>query len=53
LYRASLLFETIRHETQPSAENKIRLLDLQTSTYQALQRVLVSLGNSLPLLSFL
>ncbi|XP_056434200.1 tetratricopeptide repeat protein 28 isoform X2 [Gadus chalcogrammus] len=45
LYRASLLFETIRHETQPSAENKIRLLDLQTSTYQALQRVLVSLGR--------
>ncbi|CAL8318306.1 unnamed protein product [Lota lota] len=45
LYRASLLFETIRHETQPSAENKICLLDLQTSTYQALQRVLVSLGR--------
>ncbi|XP_049460460.1 tetratricopeptide repeat protein 28 [Epinephelus fuscoguttatus] len=45
LYRASVLFETIRHETQHSTDYKLTLFDLQTSSYQALQRVLVSLGR--------
>lgn len=45
LYRASVLFETIRHETQLSTDYKLSLFDLQTSSYQALQRVLVSLGD--------
>ncbi|XP_059214709.1 tetratricopeptide repeat protein 28 [Centropristis striata] len=45
LYRASVLFETIRHETQHSTDYKLSLFDLQTSSYQALQRVLVSLGR--------
>lgn len=44
LYRASALFETIRHEAQHSTDYKLSLFDLQTSSYQALQRVLVSLG---------
>lgn len=46
LYRASALFETIRHEAQLSTDYKLSLFDLQTSSYQALQRVLVSLGKS-------
>ena len=45
LYRASVLFEMIRHETQHSTDYKLSLFDLQTSSYQALQRVLVSLGE--------
>ncbi|XP_058473226.1 tetratricopeptide repeat protein 28 isoform X1 [Solea solea] len=45
LYRASTLFEMIRHETQHSTDYKLSLFDLQTSLYQALQRVLVSLGR--------
>ncbi|XP_033845014.1 tetratricopeptide repeat protein 28 [Periophthalmus magnuspinnatus] len=45
LYRASVLFETIRHETQHSMDYKLSLFDLQTSSYQALQRVLVSMGR--------
>ncbi|XP_074474121.1 tetratricopeptide repeat protein 28 isoform X1 [Sebastes fasciatus] len=45
LYRASVLFEMIRHETQHSTDYKLSLFDLQTSSYQALQRVLVSLGR--------
>ncbi|XP_061589963.1 tetratricopeptide repeat protein 28 isoform X2 [Cololabis saira] len=45
LYRASALFETFRHETQHSLDYKLSLFDLQTSSYQALQRVLVSLGR--------
>ncbi|KAF3849226.1 hypothetical protein F7725_015723 [Dissostichus mawsoni] len=45
LYRASVLFETIRHETQHNTDYKLSLFDLQTSSYQALQRVLVSLGR--------
>ncbi|KAM6902956.1 tetratricopeptide repeat protein 28 [Xenentodon cancila] len=45
LYRASALFETFRHETQHSMDYKLSLFDLQTSSYQALQRVLVSLGR--------
>lgn len=45
LYRASALFETIRHEVQLSTDYKLSLFDLQTSSYQALQRVLVSLGK--------
>ncbi|XP_054851980.1 tetratricopeptide repeat protein 28 isoform X2 [Eublepharis macularius] len=45
LYRASALFETIRHEVQLSTDYKLSLFDLQTSSYQALQRVLVTLGH--------
>ncbi|TNN82298.1 Tetratricopeptide repeat protein 28 [Liparis tanakae] len=45
LYRASALFETIRHDAQHSTDYKLSLFDLQTSCYQALQRVLVSLGH--------
>ncbi|XP_060104998.1 tetratricopeptide repeat protein 28 isoform X2 [Heteronotia binoei] len=45
LYRASALFESIRHEVQLSTDYKLSLFDLQTSSYQALQRVLVSLGH--------
>lgn len=45
LYRASVLFETIRHETQHSTDYKLSMFDLQTSSYQALQRVLVNLGK--------
>ncbi|XP_043924235.1 tetratricopeptide repeat protein 28 isoform X2 [Protopterus annectens] len=45
LYRASALFETIRREAQHSTDYKLSLFDLQTSSYQALQRVLVSLGH--------
>ncbi|EFB22575.1 hypothetical protein PANDA_020279 [Ailuropoda melanoleuca] len=45
LYRASALFETIRHEAQLSTDYRLSLFDLQTSSYQALQRVLVSLGH--------
>ncbi|XP_053135271.1 tetratricopeptide repeat protein 28 isoform X2 [Hemicordylus capensis] len=45
LYRASALFETIRHEAQLSTDYKLSLFDLQTASYQALQRVLVSLGH--------
>lgn len=46
LYRASALFETIRHEAQLSTDYRLSLFDLQTSSYQALQRVLVSLGEN-------
>ncbi|XP_077151231.1 tetratricopeptide repeat protein 28 isoform X1 [Ranitomeya variabilis] len=45
LYRASALFETIRREAQLSTDYKLSLFDLQTSSYQALQRVLISLGH--------
>ncbi|XP_072839265.2 tetratricopeptide repeat protein 28 isoform X2 [Pogona vitticeps] len=45
LYRASALFESIRHEARLSTDYKLSLFDLQTSSYQALQRVLVSLGH--------
>nr|XP_054600091.1 tetratricopeptide repeat protein 28 isoform X2 [Nothobranchius furzeri] len=45
LYRASALFETICQEMQHSLDYKLSLFDLQTSSYQALQRVLVSLGR--------
>ncbi|XP_077353544.1 tetratricopeptide repeat protein 28 isoform X2 [Festucalex cinctus] len=45
LYRASVLFETIRREMQHSPDYKLSLFDLQTDSYQSLQRVLVSLGR--------
>ncbi|XP_056385526.1 tetratricopeptide repeat protein 28 isoform X3 [Hyla sarda] len=45
LYRASALFETIRREAQLNTDYKLSLFDLQTSSYQALQRVLISLGH--------
>ncbi|KAM9793920.1 tetratricopeptide repeat protein 28 isoform X2 [Syngnathus typhle] len=45
LHRASLLFESVGRETQHGADRKRALLELQTDSYQALQRVLVSLGH--------
>ncbi|CAN9504591.1 unnamed protein product [Ophioblennius macclurei] len=45
LYKASALLETIRHETQLSPDYRLTLFHVQTSSYQALQRVLVSLGR--------
>ncbi|XP_061656176.1 tetratricopeptide repeat protein 28 isoform X1 [Phyllopteryx taeniolatus] len=45
LYRASILFESIRREMRHSPDYKLSLFDLQSSSYQALQRVLVSLGR--------
>ncbi|XP_070206318.1 tetratricopeptide repeat protein 28-like, partial [Littorina saxatilis] len=42
---AADLFETIRRESQCSSDYKLSLFDLQTACYQALQRVLVSLGR--------
>ncbi|XP_045544954.1 tetratricopeptide repeat protein 28 isoform X2 [Salmo salar] len=45
LYRASALFESIRHEAQLNSDYRLTLFDLQTSSYQALQRILVSLGH--------
>lgn len=51
LYKASMLFEAIRHEMQHSMDYKLSLFDLQTSSYQALQRVLVSLGDRTGLLT--
>ncbi|KAJ7987050.1 hypothetical protein DPEC_G00334740 [Dallia pectoralis] len=45
LYRASGLFESVCHETQLSSDCRLSLFNLQTSSYQALQRVLVSLGH--------
>ncbi|XP_013408018.1 tetratricopeptide repeat protein 28 isoform X1 [Lingula anatina] len=45
LYRAAELFENIRREAQMSSDYKLSLFDLQTASYQALQRVLVALGR--------
>ncbi|XP_033748780.1 tetratricopeptide repeat protein 28-like isoform X2 [Pecten maximus] len=45
LYKASDLFESIRRDSQFNSEYKMSLFDLQTACYQALQRVLVSLGQ--------
>ncbi|KAL6096476.1 ttc28 [Pungitius sinensis] len=45
LYRSSVLFEAIRGETQHGTDCRLSLFDLQTASYQALQRVLVSLGR--------
>ncbi|CAH1801728.1 unnamed protein product, partial [Owenia fusiformis] len=45
LYRATELFELIRREVQISSDYKLSLFDLQTASYQALQRVLVSLNR--------
>ncbi|KAJ8312119.1 hypothetical protein KUTeg_009492 [Tegillarca granosa] len=45
LYKASDLFESIRRDAQFNSEYKMSLFDLQTACYQALQRVLVSLGR--------
>lgn len=47
-----MLFEAIRHEMQHSMDYKLSLFDLQTSSYQALQRVLVSLGDRSGLLTY-
>ncbi|XP_076108116.1 uncharacterized protein LOC143076268 isoform X2 [Mytilus galloprovincialis] len=45
LHRAADLFEGIRRDAQLNSEYKMSLFDLQTACYQALQRVLVSLGR--------
>ncbi|KAF8792165.1 tetratricopeptide repeat protein 28-like [Argiope bruennichi] len=45
LYRATDLFETIRREARGTSDYKLSLFDLQTASYQALQRVLVGLGR--------
>ncbi|XP_076452751.1 uncharacterized protein LOC143288287 isoform X2 [Babylonia areolata] len=45
LHLAADLFETIRRDSQCSSDYKLSLFDLQTACYQALQRVLVSLGR--------
>ena len=46
LYSATELFENIRREAQISSDYKLSLFDLQTASYQALQRVLVALGRT-------
>ncbi|XP_054719105.1 tetratricopeptide repeat protein 28-like [Uloborus diversus] len=45
LYRATDLFESIRREARGTSDYKLSLFDLQTASYQALQRVLVGLGR--------
>ncbi|XP_077995250.1 tetratricopeptide repeat protein 28-like [Glandiceps talaboti] len=45
LYKAAELFENIRRELQFSSDYRLSLFDLQTASYQALQRVLVELGR--------
>nr|CAD7423629.1 unnamed protein product [Timema monikensis] len=45
LERAAHLLETIRREARGSSDYKLSLFDLQTVSYQALQKVLVSLGR--------
>ncbi|XP_074640463.1 tetratricopeptide repeat protein 28-like isoform X2 [Tubulanus polymorphus] len=45
LYKATELFEMIRREAQSGTDYKLSLFDLQTASYQALQRVLVALGR--------
>ncbi|XP_049768006.1 tetratricopeptide repeat protein 28 [Schistocerca cancellata] len=45
LERAAALLETIRREARGSPDYKLSLYDLQTASYQALQRVLVGLGR--------
>ncbi|XP_070572636.1 tetratricopeptide repeat protein 28-like isoform X2 [Ptychodera flava] len=45
LYKAAELFENIRRELQFSNDYRLSLFDLQTASYQALQRVLVELGR--------
>uniref|UniRef100_T1J2M9 Uncharacterized protein n=1 Tax=Strigamia maritima TaxID=126957 RepID=T1J2M9_STRMM len=45
LYRAADLFEAMRRESQASTDYRMSLFDLQTASYQALQRVLVALGR--------
>ncbi|XP_018026521.1 tetratricopeptide repeat protein 28 isoform X3 [Hyalella azteca] len=45
LERAASLLETIRREARGSQEYRLSLFDLQTASYQALQRVLVGLAR--------
>lgn len=45
LYRAADLLESIRRECRSSTDYKLSLFDLQTASYQALQRILVILGR--------
>ncbi|XP_068086833.1 tetratricopeptide repeat protein 28 [Anabrus simplex] len=45
LERAAHLLEAIRQEARGSSDYKVSLFDLQTASYQALQRVLVGLGR--------
>nr|XP_018917333.1 PREDICTED: tetratricopeptide repeat protein 28 [Bemisia tabaci] len=46
LEQAATLLELIRRETRGSAHYKLSLFDLQTASYQALQRVLVGLNRA-------
>ncbi|KAI8507337.1 Tetratricopeptide repeat protein 28 [Branchiostoma belcheri] len=45
LYKAAAQFETIRRDSLLSSDYKLNMFDMQTACYQALQRVLVSLGR--------
>lgn len=45
LYRAADLFESIRYEARGTSDYQLSLFDLQMASYQALQRVLVSLDR--------
>ncbi|XP_076066891.1 tetratricopeptide repeat protein 28 [Oratosquilla oratoria] len=45
LDRAAHLLDTIRREARGSQDYRLSLFDLQTASYQALQRVLVGLGR--------
>lgn len=45
LERAASLLDTIRREARGSQEYRLSLFDLQTASYQALQRVLVGLAR--------
>ncbi|KAK8735667.1 hypothetical protein OTU49_005256 [Cherax quadricarinatus] len=46
LDRAAHLLDTIRREARGSQDYRLSLFDLQTASYQALQRVLVGLGRN-------
>lgn len=45
LDRAAHLLETIRRDARGSQDYRLSLFDLQTASYQALQRVLVGMGR--------
>ncbi|XP_063219865.1 tetratricopeptide repeat protein 28 isoform X2 [Bacillus rossius redtenbacheri] len=45
LERAAQLLESVRKEVRGSSDHKSSLFDLQTASYQALKKVLVSLGR--------
>lgn len=53
LEAATHLLETIRRETRNSADYKLSLFELQSSSYQVLQRVLIGNNNRFVLYLFL